>query len=93
MSKILRLDMTKKEIKVQEVPKKYELLGGRGLTSQIICDEVLPTCHPLGKYNKLVIAHGLFTGTKVPSSGRLSVGAKSPLTGTIKESNAGGITS
>jgi aldehyde:ferredoxin oxidoreductase len=51
---------------------------------------VKPTCHPLGKYNKLVLAPGLLTGTACANSGRLSAGAKSPLTGTIKESNAGG---
>jgi len=93
MSKILRVDMTRREVRTEEVPEKYALLGGRGLTSQIVFDEVEPTCHPLGKYNKLVFAPGLLTGTKAPSSGRLSVGGKSPLTGGIKESNAGGITS
>ena len=61
------------------------------LTSSIIADEVEPTCHPLGPKNKLVLAPGLLSGTTAPSSGRLSAGAKSPLTGTIKESNAGGM--
>ncbi len=90
MSKICRIDMTTQTITFEEVKKDYELLGGRGLTSQIISDEVDPVCHPLGKNNKLVIAPGLLSGTTAPSSGRLSVGTKSPLTGTIKESNAGG---
>ena len=53
-------------------------------------DEVNATSHPLGKNNKLVIAPGLLAATLAPSSGRLSVGTKSPLTGGIKESNAGG---
>ena len=66
------------------------MLGGRGLTSTIVAQEVKPTCHPLGKYNKLVFAPGLLTGTSAMNSGRLSAGTKSPLTGTIKESNAGG---
>ncbi|MFX1478786.1 MAG: aldehyde ferredoxin oxidoreductase C-terminal domain-containing protein, partial [Promethearchaeota archaeon] len=48
-----------------------------------------PTCHPLGVHNKLVIAPGIVTGTRAPTSGRLSVGGKSPLTGGIKEANAG----
>jgi len=51
---------------------------------------VEPNCNPIGAKNKLVIAPGLLSGTNAPSSGRLSVGAKSPLTGGIKESNAGG---
>lgn len=93
MSKILRVNMTTQEVKFEEVPEKYATLGGRALTSQIVADEVPPTCEPLGELNKLVIAPGLLSGTNAPSSGRLSVGGKSPLTGGIKEANAGGITS
>ena len=52
--------------------------------------EVPPLCHPLGSDNKLVIAPGLLSGTTAAISGRLSVGCKSPHTGTIKEANAGG---
>lgn len=58
-----------------------------------INNEVPPTCHPLSKLNKLVVAPGLLSGTVAASSGRLSVGAKSPLTGGIKESNSGGLVS
>ncbi|MEW6065073.1 MAG: aldehyde ferredoxin oxidoreductase family protein [Bacillota bacterium] len=93
MPKFLRIDMGKKEVRWEECPEKYLGLGGRALTSQLVLDEVPPTCHPLGEFNKLVIAPGLLSGTNAPSSGRLSVGAKSPLTGGIKESNAGGICS
>ncbi|MBP7330814.1 MAG: aldehyde ferredoxin oxidoreductase [Firmicutes bacterium] len=88
--KFIRVDMTTKEVRVEEVPRKYAGLGGRGLTSMIVADEVKPTCHPLGKNNKIVFAPGLLSGTTAPNSGRISVGAKSPLTGGIKESNAGG---
>ena len=49
-----------------------------------------PLCDPLGINNKLVIAPGLLGATSAPTSGRLSFGGKSPLTGGIKESNAGG---
>lgn len=90
MAKIIRVNMTDKTLSEHEVPSKYNMLGGRGLTSQIILDEVDPTCHPLGEKNKLVIAPGLLAGTRVSTSGRISIGAKSPLTGGIKESNAGG---
>ncbi|MDI3280432.1 MAG: aldehyde ferredoxin oxidoreductase N-terminal domain-containing protein, partial [Bacillota bacterium] len=92
MRRLLRVDMTKREAVFEEAPEKYRLLGGRALTSRIVADEVPPTCHPLGPHNKVVFAPGLLTGTTAPSSGRLSVGGKSPLTGTIKETNAGGIT-
>gem|GEM_PF-1911 len=91
--KILRINMTSKELKWEDVPEKYLPLGGRALTSQMILDEVPATCEALGGFNKLVIAPGLLSGTNAPSSGRLSVGGKSPLTGGIKEANAGGITS
>mgnify|MGYP006283266623 FL=1 len=86
---ILRIDMTDRSYKLEDVPEKYQKLGGRGLTSTLIYDEVDPMCHPLGPNNKLVFAPGILTGTPAPSSSRLSVGGKSPLTGGIKESNAG----
>ncbi len=92
MGKILRVNMSSGEIRTEAVPEKYRGLGGRGLTSKILLEEVVPTCNPLGPYNKLVIAPGMLSGTKAPSSGRISVGGKSPLTGTIKEANAGGTT-
>lgn len=77
------------EIHKEEVPGEYENLGGRGLTSKIVSEEVPPDAHPLGPNNKLVIAPGIVTGTGAPNSGRISAGGKSPLTGGIKESNAG----
>lgn len=68
----------------------YAGLGGRGMTSGIISKEVPPLCHPLGADNKVVIAPGMLSGSAASMSGRLSIGFKSPLTGGIKESNAGG---
>jgi len=82
--------MAKLSFVVEEVPDEWKVLGGRGLTSVIIAKEVEPTCHPLGGKNKLVFAPGLLTGTMAANAGRLSAGAKSPLTGGIKESNSGG---
>ena len=87
--KILRVNMSKLETSLTDLPEKYAGLGGRGMTSTIVSDEVPPTCHPLGPNNKLVLAPGIVTGTSAPTSGRLSVGGKSPLTGGIKEANAG----
>jgi len=89
MSKILRVNITNRTATYEDVPEKYKFLGGRGLTSSVIYDEVEPTCHPLGPNNKIVFAPGIVTGTNAPTSGRVSVGGKSPLTGGIKESNAG----
>lgn len=89
-NRILRVNMTDLTVTSEEVPAKWAGLGGRGLTSTIVASEVPPTCHPLGPNNTLVFAPGMLTGTPAAQSGRLSAGAKSPLTGTIKESNAGG---
>ena len=87
--KIIRVNMKKLETNYEDLPEKYQYLGGRGLTSTIVAEEVPPTCHPLGPHNKVVLAPGIVTGTNAPSSGRLSVGGKSPLTGGIKEANVG----
>ncbi len=90
MEWIYRVNMKEGKITKERVPEAYKNLGGRGLTSAIVSSEVPPNCHPLDENNKLVIAPGLLGGTPAPCSGRLSVGAKSPLTGGIKEANAGG---
>jgi len=92
VEKFIRVNMTDLTISEKQAPAKYRYLGGRALTSQIILDEVIPNCEPLGEFNKLVIAPGLLGGTTLSSSGRISIGAKSPLTGGIKESNGGGNT-
>ncbi len=86
---LLRINMTERSYKLEEVPEQYKGLGGRGLTSSIICDEVDPQAHALGPNNKLVFAPGIVTGTAAPTSARVSVGGKSPLTGGIKEANSG----
>ena len=80
------------EVREEPLPDRYRHLGGRSLTSRIILDEVPPNCDPLGRHNQLVFAAGLMAGTPLSSSGRISIGAKSPLTGGIKESNGGGTT-
>jgi aldehyde:ferredoxin oxidoreductase len=88
--KFIKVNMRNKTIAVEDVPQDYRGLGGRGLTSIMINAEVPPKCDPLGPDNKLIFAPGLLSGTPLINTSRLSVGAKSPLTGTIKESNAGG---
>ena len=91
VDKIIRVNLTDNTITDEAVPDKYKKIGGRALTAQILTDEVDPNCEPLGRHNKLVIAPGLLGGSYLSSSSRLSIGGKSPLTGGIKESNAGGI--
>lgn len=87
---IYRVNMTTLTCSIEAVPQSWMGLGGRGLTSTIVAAEVDPECHPLGPNNKLVFAPGLLSGTSAANSGRNSCGAKSPLTGGIKESNVGG---
>jgi aldehyde:ferredoxin oxidoreductase len=92
MDKILRINMgAAGGPKATVTPVgDYAGLGGRAMTSTIVSKEVPPLCHPLGEDNKLVIAPGMLSGSTAAMSGRLSVGCKSPLTGGIKEANAGG---
>jgi aldehyde:ferredoxin oxidoreductase len=90
MNKFIRVNMTNLQVSIGDVPEKYLALGGRGLTSSFVNDEVKPTCHALGRNNKMIFAPGLLSGTSAVNSGRMSVGSKSPLTGGIKECNTGG---
>jgi len=90
MKKLLRIDLAKNQVNYEDMPPMYANLGGRGLTSKIISQEVPAKADALGPENKIVFAAGILAGTTAPNSGRLSVGAKSPLTNGIKEANAGG---
>ena len=92
MDKILRINMGGQNgpEMTETGLEDYEGLGGRAMTSAVVSKEVPPLCHPLGADNKLIIAPGLMSGTAAAMSGRISIGCKSPLTGGIKESNAGG---
>jgi aldehyde:ferredoxin oxidoreductase len=90
MDKILRVNMTDLTVKEEPFPEAWTLIGGRGLSAKILLQEVNPKCDPLGPENKLVVAPGVLSGSVAPTSGRMSVGAKSPLTHGIKEANSGG---
>ncbi len=89
---IWRINLQKQTLSRETVPAEWDTLGGRGLLAQILLDEVPATCDPLGRHNKLVFAPGLLVGHMLSSCDRISVGGKSPLTGGVKESNAGGST-
>lgn len=88
---VLRINLASETYSVEDLPRDYLCLGGRGLTVKLLLEETDPACDPLGSGNKLILATGPLAGTGVSSSGRLSVGGKSPLTGGIKEANAGGM--
>ena len=90
MIKLVRIDLKKEEIRTETLPKDWECIGGRALCAKIIDQEVPSNTDPLNPESKLVIAAGPLAGTRAPSCGRLSIGAKSPLTFGIKEANTGG---
>ena len=90
MRTLLRVDMTDLSSTTEPVPEAWARYGGRALTDAIVYHEVPADAHPLGPANKLIFAPGLLGGAVAPNGERLSVGAKSPLTGGIKESNSGG---
>lgn len=89
---VWRISTRMHEFKKQPVPPNWERTGGRGLIARVLLDEVPADCDPLGKDNKLIYAPGLFVGHSLTSCDRISIGGKSPLTGGVKESNAGGTT-
>jgi len=90
MNRIVRIDMRQLKAVIEEAPQEMMQLGGRALASHVVAAEVPATTHALGRANKLIFAPGLLAGTGAPNSGRLSIGAKSPLTEGIKEANVGG---
>lgn len=89
---VVRVNLTNQEITREKVSgemvQKY--LGGRGLASKILYDEIDPEIDPLSSKNKLIYATGLLTGTAASTGGRYMVVTKGPLTGTIASSNSGG---
>lgn len=87
---LLRINLNKKTMKYEKLSKELLAIGGRGLIANLMSKEVNPQCYPLGPENKLIISNGPLAGLGISSAGRISIGAKSPLTGGIKESNSGG---
>ena len=88
--KMIRINMSDQTVRIEQYPVEWQLLGGRALSARILLQECDPECEPLGPDNVLVLAPGVLTGSAAPTSGRLSVGCKSPLTNGIKEANVGG---
>ena len=89
---ILRVDLTTERVSKHSLPKELAVsfIGGRGLNSRIIYEEVAPKIDPLSPDNVVVIGAGPLCGTIAPSSGRVTVTFKSPQTGILGDANAGG---
>ena len=92
MGKLLRVNLTEGSILQEEIPeeKAKKFLGGRGLGTKYLFDELTPGIDPLGPENKLIFMTGLLTGTPSPSASRYSVVTKSPLTNIWAQSSSGG---
>ncbi|MBO8126545.1 MAG: aldehyde ferredoxin oxidoreductase [Firmicutes bacterium] len=90
MDKILKVNMTDLTVKEEPVPERYARLGGRALIARYLLDAGAAEYPAFSPENVLLLTAGLLGGTRLTSSGRLSVGGKSPLTGGIKEANSGG---
>ena len=90
--KMLRVDLTRRSVEVQELDdsllEKY--VGGAGIGARLLYDETTAATDPLGPENVLIAMTGPFTDSRVPSSSRHHVMARSPLTGLLGESNVGG---
>ncbi|HZJ03659.1 MAG TPA: aldehyde ferredoxin oxidoreductase family protein [Thermoleophilia bacterium] len=90
--KILRIDLTNKEATTEPLSEELarDFVGGAGLGTKYLFDEVSAGVDPLGPDNRLIFASGPFTGTTVPCASRMAVTAKSPLTGAVGMSLTGG---
>ncbi len=90
--KLLRVNLSTGKITTDpldpQVAKDY--IGGRGLGIYLMNQEMDPSCNPLSSENMMIMATGPLTGTKAPTGARYMVMTKSPLTGAITCSNAGG---
>jgi len=88
----LRVNLTTGEIQKLPLPVRWaeEFLGGNGIGTKILWDEVPAGANPLGPENKLILSAGPLCGGPMPNAGRLEVIGKSPLTGLYGDSNAGG---
>lgn len=92
MGKTLEVDLSSGEIAFQQLDSNLArlFLGGRGLGARLLWDMVGPEVHPLSPNNVLIFCTGPLTATAFQTSNRFSVTTKSPLTGTVLDSNSGG---
>ena len=89
---LLRVNLTEGTINTESISSTIidKYMGGRGLGTKILFDEINPRIDPLGPENKLIFVPGRFNGTPLIGAGRYMVVTKSPLTGTIACPNCGG---
>ncbi len=92
MGKILQINLNDSSSRVISPSGSTlrQFLGGRGLSVKLLCEKISAQVDPYSPQNLIVIAAGPLTATDVPTTGRMVVATKSPLTGTVFDSNAGG---
>jgi aldehyde:ferredoxin oxidoreductase len=90
-NRVLRLNLTDKSYVIEELPEEWKTnyIGARGFNMIRLLEEVDPNCDPLGPENKLMLGVSPASGTNMPGQ-RFNASAKSPLTGILGDSNAGG---
>jgi len=90
--KILEVDLKKGKKKNKKLSDEdvNKFIGGTGLASKILLENVQKGTHPLSEENYLIFMTGPYTATKIPTSGRHAVVFKSPLTNTWGEADVGG---
>ncbi len=91
-NKVLRINLTEKKASTEPLRMDFaeKYIGSKGLVIRYMYEELEPGIDALGPDNKLFLTTGPFTGTPVPCSGKLSVAAKSPATGTMNDCSIGG---
>jgi aldehyde:ferredoxin oxidoreductase len=89
--KFLHVDLTKGTTYIGETEKTLveKFIGGKGMGFAIL-ERIAPQPDPLGPGNPLIFVNGPFTGTKIQTSARTTLVTKSPLTGSILDSQCGG---
>ena len=89
---ILRVDLTtgKATKEPLDMKRARAYIGGRGLATRYLMDEIDPKVDPLSPGNKVILATGPLSATSAPTGGRYMVVTKSPLTGAVACSNSGG---
>jgi aldehyde:ferredoxin oxidoreductase len=90
--RILRVDLTSGQIRFEKTDPELALkaIGGRGLNSWRLHDELKREVDPLSPENMLLIGIGPLTGTLFSTSAYMTISGKSPLTGILGDSAAGG---
>lgn len=89
---LLRVNLSTKKVKKEAVPERIlrDYVGGRGVATKLLTDNMDPGADALSPANPLIFATGPVTGTYAPTAGRYMVVTKSPLTGAVASSNSGG---